>query len=672
VGSILLVLAGDGSPVRAQPPDDFPGLRVVGRHLYDRYGNKIVLVGVNKMVIWTDRDGLPAFPEIARTGANAVRIVWLTEGPANQLDTAISNAVEHKLIPMVDCHDSTGDWDLFGACVDYWLQPDVLSVLKKHEEYLIVNIANEPVENYILDRKYRAAYELAIKRLRAAGIHVPLVVDAQGFGKGIDNLQKNAPYLIQADPDHNLIFSIHIYWPTKTYGPAVDQLVIDEIAESVEMDLPLIVGEFANVAWQCACCIPYKTIIEQCHLNEYGYFAWSWGPGNRDCKDMDMTADGTFDTLQGWGLEVALTDPYSIKNVAVRPDWIVNATPIPAETPTPAPTELLSIGRPVAVSSAEGPDLAGEYAVDGSLQTRWGSAFSDPQEITVDLEAVVDIGGVVLEWEAAYGQEYTVDLSDDGVTWDEAYHETDGDGGTDVIPLEASARYVRLSGIRRGTEWGYSLWEFSVYGPGALPTPTPEVTPKDDLPDLVVTGISWEPALAIMGSAVTFRATVENQGGGATSEGAVHRCLFQVNGETVAWADGHTASIAPGESVTLVASGGPDGDATWDAEVGDMIVFAWVDDEGRVTEGDELNNMVTVFDQVLLRAPTPTWTPRPTSTATREPEVTATVTPAPTSTATPEPVPAATPMPGLRGWVVVGALVVGAVAVAVALWRRKR
>jgi hypothetical protein len=373
---------------------------------------------------------------------------------------------------------------------------------------------------------------------------------------------------------------------------------------------------------------------------------------------------------------VALTDPHSIKNIAVRPEWIVNATPVPDETPTPAPTELLSIGKPVTVSSTEGPDLAGEYAVDGSLQTRWGSAFSDPQDITVDLEAVVDIGGVVLEWEAAYGKEYTIDLSDDGTMWDEMYHETDGDGGTDVIPLEDSARYVRLSGIRRGTEWGYSLWEFSVYGAGALPTPTPGVTPKDDLPNLVVTEIAWEPAQAIMGGAVTFRATVSNQGGSATPDGVVHRCLFQVNGQTVSWSDGHTASIAPGESVALMADGGPAGDGTWAAEVGDMIVFAWVDNEGRIEEGDELDNMAIAFDQVLLRAPTATqtWTPRPTrtpeptSTATRKPEATATQAVAATLT----PLPAEPSTTGIWVWAVLGVLTVGVVAVPVVLWLERR
>ena len=47
------------------------------------------------------------------------------------------------------------------------------------------------------------------------------------------------------------------------------------------MELPLIVGEFGN-AWEETeqGAIPYKTIMEQCYLNEVGYMPWSWGPGN--------------------------------------------------------------------------------------------------------------------------------------------------------------------------------------------------------------------------------------------------------------------------------------------------------------------------------------------------------------------------------------------------------
>jgi hypothetical protein len=57
-------------------------------------------------------------------------------------------------------------------------------------------------------------------------------------------------------------------------------------------------------------------------------------------------------------------------------------------------------------------------------------------------------------------------VSGDGSHWSDLYSTTTGDGGVDDLTLAApgSGRYVRLLGIQRGTVYGYSLWEFEVYG----------------------------------------------------------------------------------------------------------------------------------------------------------------------------------------------------------------
>jgi mannan endo-1,4-beta-mannosidase len=616
---------------QAQAPNSLPGFRVQGRHLYDRYGNKVILVGVNKMVIYTNRTGIPSFPEIAKTGANVVRIVWLTEGSAEELDIAISNAISHQLIPMIDCHDSTGRWDKLSDCVDYWVRPDILPVLKHHEAYLLVNIANEAGSGVVPSLEFRAAYELAIRRMRAAGIHVPLIIDAQGWGQNIDDLQLNAPYLIQADPDHNLMFSIHMWWPSAWRGSGVEQLVIDEIAESVEMELPLIIGEFANKGPGCSCCIPYETIIEQAHLNEVGYLPWSWGPGNLDCAEMDMTEDGTFETLHGWGLEVAITSPHSIRNIAVRPDWIVNATavapptPAPSPTPLPAPEGLLSIGKRVETSSVESEELPGQNAVDGRLNSRWASAYADPQWIAVDLGEIHTINRIVLVWEAAYGKEYKLQVSDDGERWTDVLHVTDGTGGWNDHLVTASGRYVRMEGLQRGTQWGYSLYEFWIFDRADLPLPESDTTgavsgEEDKRPDFVITGVHWSPDPLVSGDAVVFQAAIENRGAGHSPLQPV-RCVFQIGGETVAVGE-FTKPLSPGFDTTCVGS-------PWQTdEPGEFVVLAWVDGDperavagvphtpyvGEVEESNETNNMFTAHGLVRLTSPPATPTRAPTST----------------------------------------------------------
>jgi mannan endo-1,4-beta-mannosidase len=302
--------------------DNYPGFRVIGRHLYDKCGEKVILRGVNKKIIWEDPDGMPTYEEVEKTGANVIRIVWLTRGTAGGLDTAIRNCINQKMIPMIECHDATGNWQMLDSITNYWTRPDIISIVKKHEAYLLLNIANEAGNWDLPDSVFRSGYEKHIKKIRAAGIHVPLFIDASDWGKRIDVLQSEGPYLIEADPDKNIMFSIHMWWP-KMWG-YTDSSIIAEIHESVEMRLPLIVGEFGN-KWEDkeGGDIPYKLIIKQCHLNEIGWIAWSWGPKNYPQTFLDMTKDGMFNTLHDWGLEVAITDSFSIKNTSVRPKFIV-------------------------------------------------------------------------------------------------------------------------------------------------------------------------------------------------------------------------------------------------------------------------------------------------------------------------------------------------------------
>ncbi|MER7504893.1 discoidin domain-containing protein [Nonomuraea pusilla] len=148
--------------------------------------------------------------------------------------------------------------------------------------------------------------------------------------------------------------------------------------------------------------------------------------------------------------------------------------------PAEAAETLLSQGRPAASSSKEGSDYSSGKAVDGDLTTtRWASAEgSDPQWIRIDLGAVRHLSRVVLHWEAAYGKEYAIQVSDDASTWTTVHTTTSGDGGVDDLAVSGSGRYVRMYGTKRGTPYGYSLWEFQVYGDdGSSPTPTPTVTP---------------------------------------------------------------------------------------------------------------------------------------------------------------------------------------------------
>ncbi len=123
-----------------------------------------------------------------------------------------------------------------------------------------------------------------------------------------------------------------------------------------------------------------------------------------------------------------------------------------------------AVGRPATASSVVYAENAARFAVDGRLDTRWSSEFSDPQWIMVDLGETKSIHGAVLHWERAAAKAFALQVSDDGEQWTTVYETDRGDGGVDDIRFEpVQTRWVRMLGTKRMTEWGYSLWEIVIY-----------------------------------------------------------------------------------------------------------------------------------------------------------------------------------------------------------------
>jgi len=147
-------------------------------------------------------------------------------------------------------------------------------------------------------------------------------------------------------------------------------------------------------------------------------------------------------------------------NVVVRdemPGW--GSPPVPT-----APN--LAYKRPVTVSSSENSTNTGDKAVDADGNTRWASTAANNQYIYVDLGATYNLNRVRLAWEAAYARDYQVQVSTDNVTWTtikDVWGKTSA-AADDHTGLSARARYVKVYCINRATQYGFSLYEFEVYG----------------------------------------------------------------------------------------------------------------------------------------------------------------------------------------------------------------
>ncbi|OPH62109.1 chemotaxis protein [Paenibacillus ferrarius] len=133
------------------------------------------------------------------------------------------------------------------------------------------------------------------------------------------------------------------------------------------------------------------------------------------------------------------------------------------------PPSNLALNKTGVSSSNESASYAAAKAFDGNATTRWASVEGvDPQWIYVDLGSVKKISQVKLSWEAAYGKSYKIQVSTDSGTptnWTDVFSTTTGNGAIDDISIAPqNARYVRLYATARGTSYGYSLYEFEVYG----------------------------------------------------------------------------------------------------------------------------------------------------------------------------------------------------------------
>ena len=305
------------------------GFFVVEGILYDANGIEFVPRGINSGHCWFDHSGanyiaLKSIDNKSGFDFNLNRIVWgykkWSGGPPTDdsvLVRIIEKCIEYHMVPLVELHDFTGGTnkqDIIRAAQFYI---DRIDIFKRFEKYVIINIANEWGNHQTPNVYWKDAYETAINMIREAGIKNTLWIDGPDWAKRISAIKTYGQYLIDVDPEKNIVFSQHYYC-----GPGESSATIRaELGWAKENKISLHVGEFCykHDNYQGGYCdVKEKTIIEVCEENNQGYIWWAWYSEYFSIVQGSNTEADRYSQLSQAGKWLIFDDKNGIKNTSKR------------------------------------------------------------------------------------------------------------------------------------------------------------------------------------------------------------------------------------------------------------------------------------------------------------------------------------------------------------------
>ncbi len=372
------------------------GLHVSGRNIVEANGQTLVMRGVNHAHTWYTNQ-TRSFADIKATGANTVRVVlsggrW-TANSASDVANVISLCKQNRLICVLENHDTTGYGEDAAAtsldqAVDYWI--GLKSVLAGQEDYVVVNIGNEPIGN-TNPAQWTAATVAAVQKMRSNGFQHLLMVDAPNWGQDWTNtMRANAQAVLDADSQDNTVLSIHMYAVYNTAAAIPSYLDVFE-----QNGWPLVIGEFG---WQFASGeVDDQTVIAEANRRGLGYLAWSWSGNTDPILDMVLNYDPAQKTT--WYNRV-VEGPNGIRATAREASIFGGTTPTtpPTTPPTTAPTTPPPT-PPTTVPTT--PPSTGACSATYAISGQWPGGFQGEIRVTAGSAA---IKGWSVTWTYANGQ----------------------------------------------------------------------------------------------------------------------------------------------------------------------------------------------------------------------------------------------------------------------------
>ncbi len=303
--------------------------QVSGKYLEDSKGNIIIIRGVNVPIYGSGySNDITAVSNAIKnnTKTNAVRMLWYSSAVQNNignppyyasltyLDNAITAYTSLGILPIIYLADLTAVYSnsissFNSDVVAFWTSASVIALIKKHQPYLIINLANEWGATWdpsslgstakAQDTNFVNTYINLVKQLRRAGVTVPIMIDAPDGGSNGKFLITNGASLESKDSLHNILLSVHTYWTVEngviSSCPSDYHTYVQLLQTS---GLPFIFGEVSD--WSVASdgtdyestppvnfvCpakgssnqygVDYDAILNDACDDDIGYLAWAW------------------------------------------------------------------------------------------------------------------------------------------------------------------------------------------------------------------------------------------------------------------------------------------------------------------------------------------------------------------------------------------------------------
>jgi len=102
---------------------------------------------------------------------------------------------------------------------------------------------------------------------------------------------------------------------------------------------------------------------------------------------------------------------------------------------------------PIVTASSANPGGDARFAMDGDPSTIWAPVPQDTLRwLQLDFQQTREYGGLILQWKPRFhGNDYVIEISDDGNVWRTVREVRHGNGGRDYLYLpESESRYLRL------------------------------------------------------------------------------------------------------------------------------------------------------------------------------------------------------------------------------------